>query len=387
MKGSKFLYLIAAAAAVALVAWLMHRADRSAFQEQAIASGSRVLGDFAVNDVASVAISGPDGRVTLKRGDSGWGVAERADYPTDFERISELILRLSDLEAVQSVPVAESDYGVLALRTKGENIPREEAGTNVELQDSAGKTLASLVLGKTHMTAPQGIRPEIGGTANGRYVLPGSSRDNAYLVSETFSDLQTTPGSWIDKTFVRPAMPRRVEVKSTDGSWILQRDVSGGQWTMEGLRKGQSLDMTKAMSVDSMFTGMAVADVPDGPDDARVKPLQEKPVTVTADTFDGIRYTLTIGRGDGDNLPVKVSAEALPDEPPAPASPAEGQTPEQAAAQAEQAKKAKEAQLDAAEKFKNRVVFIPRNFLALFLSSRAEMLAGSSAPPAAPKKN
>ena len=373
MKGSKFLYLVVAATAVALVAWLMHRADRNAFKEQAVAAGSKVLGDFAVNDVASVAIAGPDGRVTLKRGESGWGVAERADYPTDFGRISELVLKLSNLEAVQSVPVAEADYGALALRTEGNDIPREEAGTNVELQDSAGKPIASLVLGKTHMTAPQGIRPEIGGTASGRYVLPDSSRDNAYLVSETFSDLQTTPGSWIDKTFVRPAMPRRVEVKSKDGAWILKRDVSGGPWTMEGLRKNQSLDMTKAMSIDSMFTGMAVADVPDGPDDARVKPLKENPVTVTADTFDGIRYTLTIGRGDGDNLPVKVSAEALPDEAPAP-TPAEGQTPEQAAAQLDQAKKARGAQLAAAEKFKDRIVFIPRNFLAPFLEPRSALI-------------
>jgi hypothetical protein len=224
------------------------------------------------------------------------------------------------------------------------------------------------------MTAPEGIRPEIGGTASGRYVLPGSSRENAYLVSETFSDLQTTPGAWIDKTFIRPGMPRRVEVKSKDGSWVLQRDVSGGQWTMEGLRKNQSLDMTKAMSIDSMFNSMAVADVPDGADDARAKPLQENPVTVTADTFDGIRYVLTIGRGDGDNLPVNVAAEALPDEARAPTL-AQGQTPEQTATQAEQAKKAKEAQLAAAEKFKHRIVFIPRNFVAPFLESRSSLIA------------
>jgi hypothetical protein len=136
------------------------------------------------------------------------------------------------------------------------------------------------------------------------------------------------------------------------------------------LRKNQSLDMNKAMAIDSMFTSMAVADVPDGPDDARVKPLEGNPVTVTTDTFDGLRYILTIGRGDADNLPVKVSVEALHDEASAP-TPAEGQTSEQAATQAE---KAKEAQLAAAEKFKDRVVFIPRNFVAPFLSSRAEML-------------
>lgn len=374
MKGPKFLYLVAVAAVVALAAWLMHRADRNAFQEQAIAAGSKVLGDFAVNDVASVAISGPDGRVTLKRGDKGWGVAERADYPSDFGRISELILKLSNLEAVQSVPVAEADYGALALRTEGDDIPREEAGTKIELQDSSGQAISALVVGKTHVTAPEGIRPELAGTASGRYVLPAASREIAYLVSETFSDLQTAPGAWIDKTFIRPGMPRRVEVRSKDGSWTVQRDVSGGQWTIEGLRRNQSLDVAKAMNIDSMFNSMAVADVPAGPEDARVKPLQENPVTVTADTFDGIRYILTVGRGDGDNLPVKVAAEALPDAAPAP-TPAQGQTPDQAATQAEQARQAKEAQLAAAEKFAGRVVFIPRNFVAPFLSSRAEMLA------------
>jgi hypothetical protein len=358
MKGSKFLYLIAAAAAVALVAWFMHRADRNAFQEQAMAAGSKVLGDFAVNDVASVVLAGPDGRVTLQRGDSGWGVAERAGYAADFGRISELILKLSDLEAVQSVPVAEADYGALALRTEGGNIPREEAGTNVELQDSAGKPIASLVLGKTHMTAPPGIRPEIGGTASGRYVLPGSPRDHAYLVAESFGDLQTTPGSWIDKTFVRPAMPRRVEVQSKDGKWTLTRDAAGAQWTMEGLRKNQSLDMAKAMSIDSMLTGITVADAPDGPDDVRVKPLEESPVTVTADTFDGVRYVLTIGRGDADNLPVKVAAEALPDEP-----------------ATEESKKARDEKLAEAAKFQDKVVFIPRNFLAPFLETRAGLIA------------
>jgi hypothetical protein len=116
------------------------------------------------------------------------------------------------------------------------------------------------------------------------------------------------------------------------------------------------------MSVDSMLTSMAVADVPDGPEDARLKPLEENPVTVTADTFDGVRYILTIGRGDGDNLPVKVMAEAL--------QPVSDET-----------KKAQEEKLAAAAKFQDKVVFVPRNFLAPFLFSRSEFIAGT------PKKN
>jgi len=360
MKGPKFLYLVAIAAAVALVAWFMHRAERNAWQAEAITAGSKVLGDFAVNDVASAVVSGPDGRVTLRRGDKVWGVAERADYPADFARVSELILKLANLEALQSVPVAESDYGVLALRTEGDRIPREEAGTKVELQDKSGQAIASVVLGKMHMTAPPGIRPELGGTTSGRYVMPGGRKGPAYLVAETFSDLQASPAQWIDKTFIRPGMPRRIEAKSRDGFWVLERESSGAPWTMEGLRKSQSLDMNKAMSLDSMLTTMTVADVPDGAEDARTKPLENDPVTLTADTFEGVRYVLTIGRGDGDNLPVRVSAEALPGE----SSPA-----------TDEAKKVRDEKLAAAEKFKDRIVLIPRNFLAPFLEPRAALLA------------
>ncbi len=358
MKGSKFLYLVFSAAVIAALAWYLHRAERGSWQEQAVPAGAKILGDFPVNDVAAVSLSGPDGRVTLQRGETGWGVAERGGSPADFERVSALVLQLANLQALQSVPVAETDYGALALRTGADDLPREETGTQVELQNAAGEPLASLILGKIHMTAPQGVRPEVGGTASGRYIMPGGEGGSAYLVSETFSGLQTAPSAWLDKTFVRPGMPRRVEVKSKDGSWVLQRDVSGGQWTMEGLRKNQSLDMAKAMSIDSMFTGMAVADVPDGPDDARIKPLADNPVTVTADTFDGIRYVLTIGRGDGDNLPVQVTAEALPDE--------------QAT---EEVKKARDEKLSSAAKFQNKTVFIPRNFLAPFLETRASLVA------------
>ena len=358
MKGPKFLYLLFAAAVIAVLAWYLHRSERGSWQEQAVPAGEKILGEFPVNDVTSVTLSGPDGRVTLQRSESGWVVTERSDYPADFERLSALILKLSNLEAVQSIPVAEADRGALSLRTGADDIPREESGTQVELKSAANQPLAALLLGKMHTTTPQGMRPEIGSTASGRYVMPLAGGDNAYLVSETFSDLQTAPSAWIDKTFIRPGMPRRVEAKSKDAAWVLKRDVSGGQWTMEGLRKNQSLDMNKAMAIDSMFTGMAVADVPDGPDDARVKPLETDPVTVTADTFDGLRYILTIGRGDGDNLPVTVAVEALPEE-----------------LANEEAKKARDEKLSAAAKFQGKTVFIPRNFVAPFLSSRTDWLA------------
>ena len=95
MKGPKFLYLVFAAALIAVLAWYLHRSERGSWQEQAVAAGAKILGEFPVNDVASVSLSGPDGRVTLQRGESGWGVSERGGYPTDFARVSAMVLQLS----------------------------------------------------------------------------------------------------------------------------------------------------------------------------------------------------------------------------------------------------------------------------------------------------
>ncbi len=366
MRGSKFLFLITAAVVIAAVAWFIQRFEQASWQEEPLATGADLFGDLPVNDVASVKISGPDGRVTLRRGDSGWGVEERAGYPSNFEKISDLILKLGNLKAVQSVPLAASDRALLGLQTGDENLPREEAGTLVEFSDAQGGALAVLTIGKMHVTTPAGTRPEMGGNTTGRYVLTASRPGTAYVVAETFTDLQPAPAAWIDTGFVRPGMVRQIEVRAAgqDRVWTIRREAPGAAWQLVGLRKNQSADAAKLMNIDSMLTALTVADVPDGRDDARVKPLAEKPTTVMAETFDGVRYTFTIGEGDGDSLPVAVSVEALPEK-------EETASPE--------AKQVRDEKLAAAEKFKDRTVFIPRNFLQPFFETSSGLIAAPGA--------
>jgi hypothetical protein len=376
MKGSNFLYLITAAVVIAAVAWFIERSEQASWQEEPLAAGADLFGDLPVNDVAAVKISGPDGRVTLRRGDRGWGVEERAGYPANFEKVSDLILKLANLKAVQSMPVAASDRALLGLQTGNENLPREEVGTLVELSDAEDDALAALTLGQMHVTTPAGTRPEMGGNTTGRYVLTTRQPGTAYVVAETFTDLQPAPATWIDADFVRPGMARQIEVRAAgkDRAWTIRREAPGAAWQLVGLRKNQSADATKLMSIDSMLAGLTVADVPDGPDDARVEPLAEKPTTVMAETFDGVRYTFTIGEGDGDILPVQVAAEAIELE----EVPSEGQTPEQAAAALRETRKAQQEKLEVAAKYRDKVVLVPRNFVQPFLEARAALIAGAA---------
>ena len=363
----KFPFLLIGAVAIALLAWFLHRADRGSWRAEALPPGAALLGGFDVNRVASILISGPDGEVTLRRGDDGWGVVERGGYATDFERVAALVRSLGDLQAVQSVPLAEGDRGQLALREPGDDVPEGEAGVVLELSDAEGQPLRSLILGKMHYTNPQGARPETGGTVTGRYVFLGDRPGHAYLVSQTFADAATAPTEWLDRGFVRPGTVGKIEVKAAgqDRAWTLQREGPGTAWTLAGLRRNQTLDNARVSNIETMISSMAVADVAEGPDDVRVKPLEEKPVAVTVETFDGVRYLFTVGEGDGDNLPVRVTAEAV----------ALNEVSEEEPAEVtEEKRKVQEEQLAAAAKFEGLVVFLPRNFVEPFFAARSSLI-------------
>jgi hypothetical protein len=390
MKGSKFLYLLVAAAVIGGLALLMKSRDEASWQEATVQAGTKLLGDLAVNDVASVRLLGAEGRVTARRTDNTWVIEERGNYPADFARISALVRKVAELEPVQSVPLGGEDAAALGLKVPTGGAPDAETGTLVELSDASGQKMAALVAGKTHSTASPTAGPMgmAGGMVTGRYVMLADAPQTAYLVTETFSELQTAPAQWIDKNFVRPGPPQRIAVQAEgkDRNWAIERDAPGAAWRLAGAGKKENLDTTKVLNIDSLVTGLAVADVPDAPDDARLRPLQEKPVSVTVDSFEGLRYALKFGEGNGDNLPAEISVEVTgdPAAPPAPA-PVEGEKPEEAAAKAmEAATKARDEKVAQAAKLQGKQVFIPRNFLEPFLGTRSFLLAAPALPAPTP---
>lgn len=366
MKRSHFFLLVLAAAVFAALGWHLHRSEKGSWQDTPLPPGAALAGEFPVNDVAEIRLRGPAGAVTLRRGDGGWIVAERAGYAADFDKVSALVRQLAGLKAVQDIPVADADLGRLELRAPGEGVPPEEAAVAVDLRDAQGGGFASLLLGKTHLVAPAGMPPEFGGTPAGRFVRSDKQPGRAYLVTETFADVQASPAAWIAPAYVRPGMARRIEVKGAgpDRSWAIERSAQGAAWNLPG--RSAPADASAAMNIDSLFGGMAVADAPDGPDDARFKPLQETPVTVVADTFDGIRYTLTIGEGAGDNLPVKMCAEALGEQ------------------ESGDAGKARDEKLAEAARFQDRAVFVPRKFVEPFLRPCPVVPPPAATPAPAP---
>lgn len=377
MKQKHFLLLVVAALVLAAVAWILHRGERASWQDRPLEAGDAFFEGLPVNDVALVRLKDAAGHVTLRRGEDGWTVDERGGYPANFRDISDLILLVSRMQARQVVPVTEGDLGQLELRQPGEGVLPDESGLVLDLEDSEGSRLASLVLGKTHFTAPTGGRPETTGTATGRYVLDPERPGNAYLVMATFDGARSAPSTWLDRSFVTPGMARRVavEAEEEDRSWVLEREQPGGAWSLLGLRRNQTLDASRVLDVDTVLSAMMLADVTDGPEDARAGALEEQPVLVDVETFDGVRYKFTVGAGRADNLPVRVEAEMIEVGEAGPVEAAEGG--ELAAA----APDLREEKLAQAARFHDRVVFVPRNFFEPFLVTRSSLVGPPAAAP------
>ena len=161
--------------------------ERSDWKTSDTKAGQRLIPDLKASDVAELVISAAGERLTLKKGEAGWGIVERNGFPANVERIGELLLKLVEMKVVQTDAAADSQRARLGLlepgadggkaEGKAEGAAKDDAnvpGTVLELKDGAGKSLARLLLGKKlskSVEGPAGARQE----AAGRYLLAGNA--------------------------------------------------------------------------------------------------------------------------------------------------------------------------------------------------------------------
>lgn len=273
------------------------------------APSGKVLGDFALNDVARVVIQTGDATLALAKKNDAWVVHERDDYPADFARVGDFIQGLWQLKPAQEVKVGPSQLARFDLTTPAKG--SANGATLVELQNKDAKRIASLLAGKKFLKkSPQ--FPEGEGFPAGRYVMPANATPpKVSLVSATLEQAEPTPTAWLDKTFLHIDRIQSVAVVSGSAQWKLSRETeSATEWKLDGIQPDEKVDTAKVPSFGGIlgapnFTDVLAADTKrDGFDS-----------TATVETFDGFTYTLKFGKANGDNLPLTISATAnLPKE-------------------------------------------------------------------------
>jgi hypothetical protein len=266
--------------------------DRTRRPDNVGTLGRTLFKDLQAADVAAIRIVEPKSTLTVQQKNDRWVIAERGDFPADVAKVREFVLQALSLKVGQSEPIGDQDRARLNV---------DDSGTQVEFAGADGKPLSKLIVGKKYFKRevdnPEKAR------ADGRFVaLPGEPKV-VYIVSDPLNQATTRTSEWLDKTSFQVEKVKTLEVRHPDGgSYRIERSGDNADWRLAGARPDEKLEVTRANSASYSLSMLELADV------APKGTALEQPVSIQATTFDGLAYSIRVGKLQGDNYPVSFSS-------------------------------------------------------------------------------
>ena len=383
MNRKQLIVLIVLLAVLGGAVMLIENHRNSAENTGAQEEGGKLLGDkFPINDVAAISIKQGTNELNLVKQNDRWCVAERANYPADFSKITAFLVKAADLKILETEQVDPADLPKLQLATTGDL----GLGTTLTMKDKDGKSIESIIVGKPHVPKNGSKSPfgEDESFPDGRYVMLAGDTHDAYLLHDPLSEVEPKPDQWLNKDFFKIERPKAVAVSFPEAtnSWRIARDTETGDWKVADLKTNQTENPTNLPSVTSPLSAASFDDVM-APSAKSEETGLDKPTTLTVDTFDDFTYTVKIGKKNGDNYPITMSVVAnFPKE----RVPAAGEKPEDKE-KANQAWAERQKQLEAAlaqnQTYQNWIYLVPGWSLDSILKHRNELVMEKPVEPKA----
>ena len=282
--------LVVLLAALGGGALLVYQQERARQPAAAHALGQPVLPGLQAADVATLVIREPGATLTLQRRDANWVIAERAGFPADLERVRQLVLAVLGLKVGAAEPIGDKDRARLGL---------DAQGTQLDFRGAGGKTLATLVVGKNYFKREPENPAQAPG--DGRFVMLPEAPGRVVIVADPLALATAQSATWIAKTGFGAERVRSMEVDfAGGGKWRVARASVDGDWKLTPLYAGEKLDLQRANSATYSLNRIEIADAATPGVRTEVTGL-DKPTTVVASTFDGLAYTLKLGKPRGDD--------------------------------------------------------------------------------------
>jgi len=355
--------LAAAGAAVVL-------SDRSAWTAADSRAGQKAIAGLRLSEVAEIAILDTGGELHLVRGKTGWSVRERGGFAAETDRIAALLVKLAELKIVQSEPLPESQRARLELLEPKDKVAG--AGTLIELKDAKGGSLGRLLLGKKIVkSSPVASLSPGEAEATGRYLTVGSDAGTMFAVGEPLTEVESKPDQWLVKDLLRADGAKSIS-STKDGRqrWSVARETESADWKFAGSKERP--DLQKATDLASSLGWVNLVDVVADPEKADTG--LDRAIVIKADTFDGLSYTLRVGKQAGDNYYVKV---AIAGEPRKTRTPAKGEKAEDSAKndkEFEERRKKLVEKLDREKKLERWTYLVAKSGLEPLLRDRAGLM-------------
>lgn len=382
MKRTQLAILILLVVVLGAAAFLLARRSTTSWQSSTKDMPDKLV-SLPINDVAQVTIQQPKAQVNLRKKGDTWVVADRADYPANFEMISTLIRKVWELKPVQEVKVGPSQLGRLSLLEPGQG---EKSGTLVDFKNADGKRLVAVLFGKKYLRESDQSFARGHAFPVGRYVMPENGAHHVSLVTDTFQQIDDQPERWLDRDFIKIEKPISIAVAgpSQGMNWKLERDPASKEWKLVDAKPEEKLDSTKATQIASAlgsiasFTDVLALDAK--PETTGL----DKPVSFTVTTEDGFTYTLNVGKKRDESYPLTVAVSANL---PSARIPAKEEKPEEktkADKEFQTKRETLEKKLAKEKKFEGRTFLVPKFGIEQLEKNRSEFLAPKPSPTPSP---
>ncbi len=312
MKPRHFIALLLVAIALVAAFFAMRRNDMDSMRKSQEKIGAAVLPGLDLEKLNALKIScGDKLKVEIARRGEIWTVANLHDYPADPSKLRSFTLDLSNMKSMKEIDSPDSQLARFGLDREDSSNPPSK----LELSSESAK-IAELTAGKKN--TKKGA-PEFGGDiSEGRFLMiPG--KKTVIVSDKTLYELENEASDWIDKTFFSAGKLRNASL-SEDGKtvWTVARAAESEDMKLQNVPEGREADSSKLSEISSALSYMSFARIAD-PKTADDGSGLDKPKTFTAEDYEGLRYTIKIGKKDNSDSYAKVSAEfAGLSQPPAP---------------------------------------------------------------------
>ncbi|MBI3678702.1 MAG: DUF4340 domain-containing protein [Proteobacteria bacterium] len=237
----------------------------------------------------------------VKVRDKVWVMPERNNYPASAHQAETTIIALLNLERLEPKTSRSSWLDRVGLSDPAKG----GSGVLVALLDGKGKTIASLIAGKSE---------DIGDPTGAIGLFAREPDSNQAWLARSVVELSGDPSVWVDKNVLNIDRSQIQETDVTPASgpaYVARRDKpSDAEFTLATLPKGREVADPSAAS------GVAAAIVNFTFDDVKTASSFDfsKPTRLVTKTFDGLTITTSVIQQGQDNW-AQISAEAAPGKP------------------------------------------------------------------------
>lgn len=250
-----------------------------------------------INEVSELVVNVQSETMTIVRDGESWKVKEKDNYPANMGKIREVLIGLGELKILEAKTKKPELYEKLGL----ENVEAEGSiSTGVTLKDSAGTTLAEVIIGKQ--------RPSKGNPNQDEVYVRKVGDPETWLAIGKLS-IEKNLSGWLDKDFleVEPKRVRRVRITHPDNTTLVleKENPDDLDFKVTNLLEGEEIQ--SQFSVNHIVSTVTSLSLDDVQPNSEISFEDESVVTATFETFDGLEGTVKLFRKDEKNY-VKVSA-------------------------------------------------------------------------------